>query len=68
MPDGQHIIFRYKGQLVMRLANGTDQRVLVPDLPGWRMRGRNPTVPDDPLTAEPHGLTVRDRSRAGPVR
>jgi Tol biopolymer transport system component len=29
MPDGQHVIFRYQQQLVMRLANGGDRRVLL---------------------------------------
>jgi len=29
MPDGQHIVFRYKGTMAMRLANGTEQKVLV---------------------------------------
>jgi Tol biopolymer transport system component len=30
MPDGEHIVFRYQRQLVMRLANGGARRVLLP--------------------------------------
>jgi Tol biopolymer transport system component len=30
MPDGQHIVFRYKGQLAMRLANGGERKTIAP--------------------------------------